>query len=459
MGDAQAVPALDLLGVHLQPGGGRLAQRRGVEGLGVAVAAHVVLVGVEHGGLGVDVQAEDVGVAVQRQDLPLQQSGAHSSTPPDFSSATSEKCGLQLVLVHRQRRADGHVHVEVLVGAEPAAEEHHRLLAGQVAVLQQLLAVLGGVDRVVGLVALLGEARVLVHDHGLAGQVGLHPLGVEVLELDDPGEGDFLVVVVHDAGALEVVDVLDRGLEVDGAPGQAALAVAEVLVDRTGVDDRDLALELVGDVEEVGLEPDLDVGVVGHLRQPRGVAVGGQALVGVAEPAVLEGVAHRQPRDDVRAELGRVGLPLLGGVALDERLVERAADQADRLLLEVGGVLGVDLAGLRGDQLAGLLRGVALAEELVDQPEVHRQRVDLPLVLAEDAVLVAGEGGEPVGVLPHLLVGGVEQVGAVLVHLDAGLRLPLAVGVAAEVVATVEDQHLQAELARAALGDRQPEEA
>jgi hypothetical protein len=34
-------------------------------------------------------------------------------------------------------------------------------------------------------------------------------------------------------------------------------------------------------------------------------------------------------------ELGRIGLPLLGRVALDERLVERPPDQRDRLLLEV----------------------------------------------------------------------------------------------------------------------------
>src|SRR6188472_3492212 len=87
----------------------------------------------------------------------------------------------ELVVEHRQRRADGHVHVEVLVGAEAAAEEHHRLPLGQLAVAEQLLAVLGSVDRVVGLVVVLGGPRVLVHDHGLAGQVGA--LGVEVLEL------------------------------------------------------------------------------------------------------------------------------------------------------------------------------------------------------------------------------------------------------------------------------------
>ena len=68
------------------------------------------------------------------------------------------------------------------------------------------------------------------------------------------------------------------------------------------------------------------------------------------------------------AQLLGVGLPLLGGVALDERLVERAADQADRLLLEVRGVLGVDLAGLLGDQRARLVGGVALPKNWLISP-------------------------------------------------------------------------------------------
>jgi galactofuranosylgalactofuranosylrhamnosyl-N-acetylglucosaminyl-diphospho-decaprenol beta-1,5/1,6-galactofuranosyltransferase len=103
-------------------------------------------------------------------------------------------------------------------------------LLGQVAVAEQLLAVLGRVDRVVGLVVIPGEAAVLVDDDGLAPDVGA--LGVEVLELVDPREGDVLVGIVHHRAALEVVDVLDLGLEVHGAPREAALGVAEVLVDR-----------------------------------------------------------------------------------------------------------------------------------------------------------------------------------------------------------------------------------
>ncbi len=48
---------------------------------------------------------------------------------------------------------------------------------------------------------------------------------------------------------------------------------------------------------------------------------------------------------------------------------------------------------------------------------------------------------------------------AVLVHLDVGLRVALAVGVATEVVAALEDEHPQAQLLGAALGDREAEES
>ena len=300
-----------------------------------------------------------------------------------------------------------------------------------------------------------------MHDDRLAGKVGA--LGVEVLELEHPGPRDVLVVGVDHTGALVVVDVHGLLLEVHGAPRKPTLGIAEVLVHRAGVYDRHLALvvgltEVVGVGEPVGVEPHLDVGVVGHPGQPGGVAVDRQALVGVVEVAVVEGVTHREASDDVGAQLGGVGLPLLGGVALDERLVERSADQADRLLLEVGGVLGGDLAGLLGDERPGLVGGVRMAEELVDEREVHREGVDLSLVLGEHPVLVAGEGGEPVDVLPDPRVGRVEQVGAVLVHLDPCLLVDLAVGVATEVVATLDDQHLETELLGAALGDGEAEE-
>lgn len=65
------------------------------------------------------------------------------------------------------------------------------------------------------------------------------------------------------------------------------------------------------------------------------------------------------------------------------------------------------------------------------------------------AVHVAGERGEPVHVVPHAPVGRVEQVGAVLVDLRAGLLVHVAVRVAANVVAHVDDLHANPSLSTA----------
>ena len=77
----------------------------------------------------------------------------------------------------------------------------------------------------------------------------------------------------------------------------------------------------------------------------------------------------------------------------------------------------------------------------------------------EHAVLVAGEVGELPHVVPDPLVGRVEQVRAVAVHLDAGLRLGLRVGVTADVWASVDDENALVQLRRHTLGNRQAEES
>src|SRR3954454_23115632 len=145
--------------------------------------------------------------------------------------------GADAVVEHAESRADRHVHVQVLVGTQPAAEEHaalRGLLAGQLAVALELLPVLGGVDGVVRLVAGLREAGGLAHDDGLV--LGVLALGVEVPELVDPGERHVLVGVVHDRGALEVADRQHLGLEVQRAPAQLTGLVVEVLEVRAGED-------------------------------------------------------------------------------------------------------------------------------------------------------------------------------------------------------------------------------
>ena len=252
------------------------------------------------------------------------------------------------------------MHVQVLVGTQAAAEEDVLLGRGQVAVLEEPFAVRGRVDRVVGLVALLRSTGELAHDDGLLRLVVA--LRVEMARLDNAGVRDVFVVVVHHRRALEVPDVEHLFFEVDGAPGQIAFGVVEVAVNGSGVNDRDVADDLalavlVGLIEEVRVEPDLDVGVFGHLLDPRRVAVGRQALVLVVEVPVVVVVAHRKAGDDARGQVLRIRLPLLAGVVLDERLVERAADQLDALVVQVLRIGACELAGLFLDQFLGLPGG------------------------------------------------------------------------------------------------------
>ena len=113
-------------------------------------------------------------------------------------------------------------------------------------------------------------------------------------------------------------------------------------------------------------------------------------------------------------------------------------------------------SGLFPDQGAGLVRRVRGPVELVDRPKVDGHRVDLATVHGLDVVHVPGERGELVGVLPDGFVGGVEQMGAVLVDLDAGCRVAGGVGVAADVIAAVKDEDVAATV-RHAFRDSEPE--
>src|SRR2546421_9106574 len=103
-----------------------------------------------------------------------------SSSRPARSSPLPEP-GPDPVLEQGQGGTDGHVHVEVLVAAEAAAEEDTGLRGGQFPVAQQAGTVLGGVDRVVGLVVAAGEPWVLARDDGAVVGV-VAPLGVVVAE-------------------------------------------------------------------------------------------------------------------------------------------------------------------------------------------------------------------------------------------------------------------------------------
>ena len=354
------------------------------------------------------------------------------------------------------------MHVEVLVGAQAPAEEHVLLPRRHLAVGGERRAVRRRGDRIVRLVPGAREARVLALNNRVRRPASI-PLGVQVRELVDARKGDVPIRVVHDRAALVVGHVHDLGLEIEGAPAELAGLVVEVAVDRARVDDGDLAdcrglRERRGGIEEVHARVHGDTRVVDHVRDPRAVAVQGQALVAVLEVAVLVGEAHGQARDDGGGQLTRVGLPLLGRVPRDEGVVEGPADQANRLLLEVAR-FARDLGGLLLDERACLGRRIRGSEELVDRAQVDGQRVDDAPVVGVDAVAVVVEGGETVDVRPDALVRGVEEVGAVAVHFDAGGLVDRGVGVASDVVATLDEGHVHSESLRGLAGERQAKKA
>ena len=98
-------------------------------------------------------------------------------------------------------------------------------------------------------------------------------------------------------------------------------------------------------------------------------------------------------------------------------------------------------------------------EELVDGAQVDGQRVDLAVMRGIHAVHVVREAREAVHVIPDALVGGVEQVGAVLVDLCAGLLVHIRVGVAADVIADIDDVHAGAGVLHRLLRHRQAKQA
>ena len=103
--------------------------------------------------------------------------------------------GADVVVEDGQGSTDGHVHVQILVGAQAAAEEDLVLAglgSGKLAVTLEHLAVFGGVDRIVDLVVILSEAGVFLDDDGLV--IAVVALRMEVTELVDAGVRDVRIV-------------------------------------------------------------------------------------------------------------------------------------------------------------------------------------------------------------------------------------------------------------------------
>ncbi len=120
-------------------------------------------------------------------------------------------------------------------------------------------------------------------------------------EFADPGVGHRRIPVIHDGATLMVAHRHDFPFEIDSARGQIALTLIKISVERTRVHHRympddGVAIEWLGDVEEVGVQEHFDALVVDHTPQPDRVSINRKPLVGVVEISAVVGVAHRKPR-------------------------------------------------------------------------------------------------------------------------------------------------------------------
>ncbi len=261
-----------------------------------------------------------------------------------------------------------------------------------------------------------------------------------MLVLDDARERNLALGVVNHRVALPVLALDALGLEAQAAVLKGAQLVVEVLVDGAAVDNAVGDAGVLGDeLAVLGVQQDL--GIAEHALHHGGVAAHGDALPTVVEVVVVIDEAHGQALDDAGRKLGAAAAPLLFRVALDKLLEHVLADKGKGLFLEVGGLAFADLLGGFGllalDDLLGFRRGLD-APHLREGVHVERQVVQLVLVAGNGAVHVVVELGELVDVVPHRAQRGMEDVRAVLVHVDA-VDL-FGVDIAGDMIAAVDYQ-------------------
>ena len=327
---------------------------------------------------------------------------------------------------------DGLVHVVVLVAAQATGKDHVALLRRQLLVLLVQCLVLSVVDGVVGLVAGLPVGRVLARDDGFFLRAEL-----KVLVLDDSRVGDLALGVVDHGNALVVLLVEGLGLKAQTTVLERAQLKVVERVDGAAVD------RLGGDIGLGGnqllvLHAAAHLDALEHVGDHLGVAAHGDALVAVVEVVIVVGKAAGEALDDARGQVATVAAPLLLGVALHERLEDVAADERQRLLLQVLRLADVLGGHLLGDLGLGVRRRYDARPHLGEGVHVEGHVVHVAVEVGDRRVDVVVELGEAVDVVPDVLHGGVEDVRAVAVDLDA-LDV-LGVDVAGNVVAAIDDQ-------------------
>lgn len=345
-----------------------------------------------------------------------------------------------------QRGGDNLIHIVVAILSEAADKEDVGFTDGQ----RLVLLVQGFVLRARhGIVGIAGILRVFADDGGAR-----VALAGEVFEFGDAGIGVVVGVVDYGNRLISGNSSQVLMLETKGAVGQGTMAIVEVGVDRSGVDDG-FGFDLVANGEEVGTQLEADVGMIEHPLEHGRITILGHDLELVVKVAVVAVGADRNAGDDGGAELGGVEAPLFAGITPKEFFVKVAADGVEYDIFA-----GFDgAAGFSHPIEEGLNAGFVEVEavEAVDGVLVDGDGEQLAVHPGADPMLVGQPVGEAGQVVDDALGVGVEDVRAVGVDENA-VGVGFVEGVAADVGALVDDQHLLAG-AGEAFGDRAAGEA
>ena len=247
---------------------------------------------------------------------------------------------------------------------------------------------------------------------------------LEMLVLDDSGERNLTLGVVHDCNSLMIRSVENFRLETHRAVLEGAETVAEIFVYLASEDNpvRN-GLPLLSVVEEI--HPGQDVAAFEQAIGQAVVASLRDSLPDVVEVVVVEHEPDRKTADDEWGKLRARPSPLLLGVALDQLLVNIAADQQQGLLLKVARLAHAFCLHRRHSLCPLLLNpgpGLVRSNDpphLGEGVHVERQVVQPALVESHRSIDETPEGDNRIDEIPDFAVGGVEYVGAVAVHIDA----------------------------------------
>ena len=205
----------------------------------------------------------------------------------------------------------------------------------------------------------------------------------------------------------------------------------------------------------------MDVRVIQHPLEQGRITVGGHGLITVGEIAVVAADRDRHPACNRRIQRLRLQPPLFAGVVgedLVEHIVAEETQVGVRSLLHQGRDTGTGAEAEGLDQPLRQPLGHSRREQQAQRVEVERHGHQAAVHMAAHPVEIGPPVGEPAQVVEDAPAVGVEDVRPVGVDQPPSLVAPI-MGVAACMVASVDDQHRLIQFARQLFRHRRPGEA